>query len=286
MECIEKYNTNELREQFFNSKPFHYIVLDNFLESSLAKEIETEIRNIPPEDWFDKETEFGHINQQGDCSTQSKKIALNIRKQIPDKTNYVIDLFSSPKMIQFIEDITGITGLQSDPYLLGGGIHKTTTNGHLSIHCDFNIHPQTQKHRRINALLYLNDNWKPGYNGCLELWNKDMTKCVKKSPVKFNTAIIFKTNEISWHGLPDKIKCPIDIYRKSFAFYYISDIITNRKDNIFGNDGSGYRTKATFVKRPEDPYYEQMEKLYKIRPFRRIEKKDMDDIWKDWNEEI
>jgi Rps23 Pro-64 3,4-dihydroxylase Tpa1-like proline 4-hydroxylase len=34
------------------------------------------------------------------------------------------------------------------------------------------IHPQTKKHRRINALLYLNSDWKQEYNGCLELWNK------------------------------------------------------------------------------------------------------------------
>jgi Rps23 Pro-64 3,4-dihydroxylase Tpa1-like proline 4-hydroxylase len=233
MEFIEKYNTNELREQFFNSKPFHYIVLDNFLESSLAKEIETEIRNIPPEDWFDKETEFGHINQQGDCSTQSKKIALNIRKQIPDKTNYVIDLFSSPKMIQFIEDITGITGLQSDPYLLGGGIHKTTTNGHLSIHCDFNIHPQTQKHRRINALLYLNDNWKPGYNGCLELWNKDMTSCAKKIEPILNRLVIFRITDDALHGSPERWLAPENYPRISLAFYYYTDDRPEHEKNNF-----------------------------------------------------
>lgn len=37
--------------------------------------------------------------------------------------------------------------------------------------------------------------------------------------------------------------------------------------------------KAAFVKRPEDPYDERMEKLYKIRPFGRIEKSDVDEIW-------
>jgi len=141
---IGKYDISKLRDEFLNASPFNYIIIDNFLNDALAKDIETEIRQIPSENWFDKESGFGHINNQVDCETQSKKVALNIRKQIPNKTNDVIDLFSSPYIIKFIEDITGISELQSDPYLLGGGIHKTTTNGHLSVHCDFNIQPQTQ----------------------------------------------------------------------------------------------------------------------------------------------
>jgi hypothetical protein len=52
----------------------------------------------------------------------------------------------------------------------------------------------------------------------------DMTECVIKSPVVFNTAIIFKTNEISWHGVPEIIKCPENEYRKSIAYYYVSDL--------------------------------------------------------------
>ena len=44
----------------------------------------------------------------------------------------------------------------------------------------------------------------------------------------------------------------------------------------------GYRTKATFVKRPQDDEDERMNELYKIRPYRRIEKEDMDKIWPDW----
>jgi hypothetical protein len=47
------------------------------------------------------------------------------------------------------------------------------------------------------------------------------------------------------------------------------------EDNKIGNDGSGYRTKATFKKRPDDPHDELKEKLYNIRPFRLITKEDL-----------
>ena len=109
-----------------------------------------------------------------------------------------------------------------------------------------------------------------------------MEKCIVSSPVKFNTAIIFKTNEISWHGLPEPIKCPENVYRKSLAYYYVSPIVTESKESKFGNDGSGYRTKATYVKRPKDPLDERMEQLYQIRPFRLITQKDLAEIYPDW----
>ena len=60
----------------------------------------------------------------------------------------------------------------------------------------------------------------------------------------------------------------------------------NSNESKIGNDGSGYRTKATFIKRPQDPEDERMEKLYEIRPHRRIEKEDMDKIWPDWTPEL
>ena len=111
---IEKYNVAELKQQFLNAEPFNFIVIDNFLDPLVIKDVELELRTLPNDEWYDKETAFSHINNQKDCATQSKKIALNIRKQIPKKTNDVIDLFSSPQIIKFIEDITDIPALQPE----------------------------------------------------------------------------------------------------------------------------------------------------------------------------
>lgn len=110
-----------------------------------------------------------------------------------------------------------------------------------------------------------------------------MKKCIVKTYPKFNSAIIFKTDEITWHGLPEKIMCPEGVYRKSLAYYYISPLTSKHSKNKIGNDGSGYRTKATFIKRPKDPHLPQMVKLYKIRPIRRITENDIEDIWPEWN---
>ena len=110
-----------------------------------------------------------------------------------------------------------------------------------------------------------------------QLWDKKMEKCIVKSHIKFNSAIIFQTNNISWHSLPEKILCPENKFRKSFAYYYISPLSSKSENNKFGNDGSILEQKLHLLKDQNDRN-EKLEKLYKIRPFRRIEDKDMKEI--------
>ena len=80
--------------------------------------------------------------------------------------------------------------------------------------------------------------------------------------------------------------CPEGVYRKSFAYYYISPLEAKSDKNKIGANESGFRTKATFIKRPTDPDYPQMKKLYDIRPNRRIKEEDMNEIWPDWTPEL
>ena len=98
--------------------------------------------------------------------------------------------------------MTGIEGLQAD---------------------DFNIHKKTRKYRRLNLLLYMNSNYKEQYNGHLELWNKEMTKCDKKISPLFNRAVIFRTTDDAYHGHLDPWMGPEGYDRVSFALYYYTD---------------------------------------------------------------
>ena len=194
--------------------------------------------------------------------------------------NCIIKLFnllSCKDIIKNISNLSGIDNLEYDPYLHGAGLHIYPKNGKLDMHLDYEKHPYMDKERRINIILFMTKDWKKEWNGDIQFWNEDMIECVKKYNVEFNTAVIFKTNEKSWHGLPEKITCPENIFRKSIAYYYISPIESKPYNEKIGNDGSGYRTKATFTKLPNDEYDELKEKLYKIRPFRLITKKDLEE---------
>ena len=143
------------------------------------------------------------------------------------------------------------------------------------MHLDYEKHPLIEnKQRYLNIILYLSKDWKDEWGGQTELWDENMKKCIKKSNVEFNSALIFKTTEKSWHGLPEPIKCPENVQRKSLAFYYLIPLENQLNLNKLGSD-NGYRTKAVFTKRPEDEYDELFEKLCKIRPFRRITDDDL-----------
>ena len=60
----------------------------------------------------------------------------------------------------------------------GGGLHQTLRGGHLNIHADFSTHHTHENWaRRVNILLYLNEEWRDEWGGKLELWDQDMTAC-------------------------------------------------------------------------------------------------------------
>ena len=124
----------------------------------------------------------------------------------------------------FLQELTGIKEkLLPDPYFEGGGFHQTKRGGFLKIHADFNKHKETKLDRRLNILVYLNKEWKEEYGGHFELWNRDMTTCVKKVAPEFNTLAMFTTTDFSYHGLPTPLTCPPDRSRKSIALYYYSN---------------------------------------------------------------
>ncbi len=69
------------------------------------------------------------------------------------------ELNSAP-FIAFLEQLTGITSLIPDPHFAGGGVHETLRDGLLMIHADFNKHPHFDLDRRLNILIYLNEDWQ------------------------------------------------------------------------------------------------------------------------------
>ena len=215
---LSKFDISQLSNDFMNSYPFNHVIIDNFFDETFLKDILSEINNYPPEKWFDKNN--ASINNESDNIFQSKKIALTEYNKMGSKAKSFIDLTKSKDFIQFLMNITGIPDLEDDPHLFGGGIHRVSTNGRLAIHSDFNIHPKTNKFRRLNMLLYLNDNWQPNYNGELELWSKDMTKCEYKIAPIFNRVVIFRITDDAFHGHPEPWSAPASIPRLSFALYY------------------------------------------------------------------
>lgn len=254
---------NELSIKFNNGEPFEHIILPNFLNETIVNKISNE---------YPIDLNIYHKYN----NPLEIKYAYDDISNMSENLQNVFYALCSDKLVNVLKKITRKEIIEYDPTCHGGGLHLHPNNGRLHMHLDYEKHPLLENRQRyLNIILYLSKDYKEEWGGQTELWNSDMSKCIVKSPVQFNTALIFKTTEKSWHGMPEPIKCPEDIYRKTLAYYYLIPLENESDSDKLGSSKSGYRTKAVFTKRPEDNYDPLIEKLYKIRPHRRITEKDL-----------
>ena len=94
------------------------------------------------------------------------KLASKGTKDLSKNAYKLISFLNSDIFLEYIQILTGIKEkLLSDPYLSGGGYHEIKNGGVLKIHADFNKHPSINIDRRVNLLLYLNENWDTKWGG-------------------------------------------------------------------------------------------------------------------------
>jgi hypothetical protein len=255
---------DELRPLFESASPFPHLVIDGFLNPEYAEKLHTAFPTPNTEEWhtYDNPIEV--------------KFSLNTIANLPEELRNYFYFMSSNTVLTCFQQLTGIQQLEYDEYLHGAGLHAHSTNGKLNVHLDYEKHPYSGKERRINVILFLSKDWKNAeWHGENELWSRDASRCIKKTEIVFNRAILFKTNDESWHGVPEPITCPRQIFRKSLAYYYVSPLETTKREEE-------YRKKAVFIKRPDDPLDLSLNALMEIRANRRIEKKDLERYCPHW----
>jgi len=244
-------NRERFKEQFSNATPFKYLVIDNLLHSNIALEMNKEIEGEDQEiSWIRHKT----YNQD--------LYGLSEIKKYKKFTELVYKDLVSSRFMEFLRFITSDSILIPDYTLYGGGVRKAFRGGHLNLHVDFLNHTVNKKLRRkLNLIFYLNTNWKPEYGGDLELWDPNCEYMAHKIAPLFNRCVLFETTSSSYHGFPDKLKCPEGMTRNSFAIYYYNEI--NKELKI---ETSHYRA------RPQDKLTEHLfvnasNKLQKIYSF-------------------
>ena len=199
---------SELKEQYISADPFPHIVLDEFCS---PEALDACIDYFP--DAPDPNSRVFERDQE------KFKTSFNPDYLTPALRSFFYSLNSRP-FLQFLENLTGVTGLIPDPYFVGGGFHQTNQGGHLDVHADFNLHRHLGLERRLNVLIYLNKGWQEEYGGNLELWKRDMSKCVQRVAPIYNRCVVFSTDSTSFHGHPQPIAHPNNTPRRSIALYY------------------------------------------------------------------
>lgn len=193
--------------EYQSATPFPHIVMDDFIDADVLRRVLAEFPGRDGRHFFDRQQE--RFKYQFDPNTVEAPLIRNLLAEL-----------NGEPFLAFLSAMTGIEGLISDPYYSGGGLHETLSGGHLSVHADFNIHDQMKVERRLNLLIYLNEDWPPEYGGELELWDKKMRKAAKSISPIMARAVVFNTTLQSFHGQPDPVRCPPDRSRRSIATYY------------------------------------------------------------------
>ena len=195
--------------KYQGASPFPHVVIDEFLNPTLADEASAAFPIADDEIWI----HYSHYN--------SDKHGLTKIDVIPEPLRSTLAALNSPQFVQHLERLTGIDGLLADATLEGGGLHQSHVGGYLNVHADFTVHPiRRDLRRRVNLLIYLNDEWKEEYKGHLELWSRDMRTCHTHISPVLNRCVVFNTDVDNYHGVPEPLCCPSDRTRNSMALYY------------------------------------------------------------------
>lgn len=210
---------------FRAAEPFPHAVLDGLLAITPA-----EVTSFPDADW-DGWTKLGD-------SYQHNKRACNDISVIPEPMASLIRQLSEPAFLRVLEKVTGIDKLLPDPYLTGGGLHLSGPSGVLAPHTDFHHYRTLDLYRRINVLVYLNDDWSLDDGGCLTLYDGE-TEVVTVVPT-FGRTVIFRTDDDSVHGFPTPVV--EGKWRRSVALYYYT---STPAEKFSGDETTYWREHGT-----------------------------------------
>ena len=196
--------------------PFPHIAIDEFISEDVLDAL-LEAFPSPSADIQWRQLLATHTD--GETVQFNKQGMPHLFKVAPVIRQLIWEL-NSGTFIRILEKLTGIDKLLPDPSLRGGGLHQVLPGGVLGVHADFTHHADYDLERRVNLLLYLNKEWHDEYEGHLELWNRDASRCVKRLRPSARRCVIFNTDADSYHGHPRALRCPEGMTRKSIAIYY------------------------------------------------------------------
>jgi len=204
-------------EHYDTARPFRHLVLDDFFEPEYAESL---LAEFPVFDVAKAMNENGEIG--------AKCVHDNL-PELGAPYQSLDEYIQSREFLGWLERVTGIDELVYDPDYFGGGTHENRHGQDLDPHVDFNKHPKTGLHRRLNLIVYLNREWRDDWGGAIELHKNPRLPPAQNEieyvQPKFNRAVVFETTHWSWHGF-ERINLPEGDddrrSRKSVALYFYS----------------------------------------------------------------
>jgi Rps23 Pro-64 3,4-dihydroxylase Tpa1-like proline 4-hydroxylase len=196
------------QRSFAEAEPCQHLIIDGFLKPEIAQ---MAFRSFPKMEEMDMLKDFRQFKAQDP----------NLAKFHPVFQDIIFGHLHSSRFIEILSKITAIPNLMADSKLYAAGLAQGSNGSFLNVHIDNSSHPVHKWYRRLNLLIYLNQDWTKEKGGHLELWNPDMSESVSILPI-FNRMVIFATDKQSWHGYR-QVCTPEGDTRKSINIYYFTE---------------------------------------------------------------
>eukprot|EP00164_Ancoracysta_twista_P000180 GFYU01000259.1.p1 GENE.GFYU01000259.1~~GFYU01000259.1.p1 ORF type:complete len:364 (+),score=16.86 GFYU01000259.1:54-1094(+) len=213
----------QLRAAYKSASPYPHIVLDHLFDPKLLNAVLSAVKEAPKGDWVGPESSAG-------CCHNKFRIPFSKIVHRNKHVSRLRDVYRSKEFIEFLENLTGIDSLVTDPdndreLMLESSVIAIRKGGYLHIHNDFTV-KTGPLYRRVNVLLYLNKNWKPEYKGTLDLYGPKLFKGPRQKILpRFNRVVIFTVTPDAYHGHPEPLAPPDeDTERIGLQFTYYTAV--------------------------------------------------------------
>lgn len=253
--CIDferlEAQAEHLKLAFQTSSPFRHLLIDDFCHTAEAERL---AQGFPKstDEWIDAS---GRNTRKKRTSPVPKE---SLAAQFFEEAQ-------SSRFLDWLSFVTEIDEFKIDPAYFGAGFHQTAPGGYLNVHIDFN-RLKNGLDRRLNLLVYMNPEWHDDWGGEIELWDVPNDKKVFSALPKLNRAIIFETNEVSYHGQPNPVASPDGTFRNSFSVYYYTE---GRPDEEVAPDHSTIYVNVEGQKGRSKNALNMLEQIVTISPIRR-----------------
>jgi len=201
----------DLQERLRAARPFEHLVVENWFNPTLLELIYEEFDLFNGADWKQMQSRYEDTRRSAPLAP------------FGPATQLYFAIVHSGWFVDLLGAISGVQDLIPDPFLYGGGMHETRAGGGFGIHRDFEKHVRHGLSNRMVLITYLNQGWKPEWDGALELWDADASECVRSVEPEFGRSILMKHGPCSYHGHPRPLNVPPGGVRRSVASYYYTN---------------------------------------------------------------
>ena len=212
--------------------PFKFWVVDDMFQKELSQDILNVWPNQDDERWNKGYLVIGgHKNQLED-----KMMAMSGKTNMPNFFKNLLKTLNNDASIAVFEKITGIKNLRVDDNWRWSGLRETLPGGYQLVHSDARKHLENGMRKELTLLFYFRESYdRKRDEGCLEMWNDDMTEMIHAVEPIHNRMVIFLNTDQSYHGVP-----VTKTNRKMITFSLLKEGETTE------------RFKALFLARPDD----------------------------------